>query len=195
MKKTLKKLVAVLLALTVIAGFFTFGVSAVNSEYLTYTVKEDGTAELKKCSADAEGAVVVPSMVTIKKKSYEVTSIGDSAFEGCNKVKSVSISEGVKSIGARAFADCVALNEVYVPQSLSLCQYNAFSGCGKVTVYCYSANYQFFTVYGINSNLSIVIVDSEDSGADESGMAGTIVDLIRGIILAILNIFLQMFKK
>ena len=48
MKNTLKKLIAVILALTVISGCFVFSSSAVNSEYLTYTVKEDGTAELKK---------------------------------------------------------------------------------------------------------------------------------------------------
>lgn len=194
MKNTLKKLIAVILALTVISGCFVFSSSAVNSEYLTYTVKEDGTVELKKCSTKAEGAVVVPSVVTIKKKSYDVTSIGDSAFEKCSKVTSVSVSEGIKSIGARAFADCTALTDVYVPQTLSLCQYNAFSGCDKITVHCYSSNYQFFTVYGINTNISIKLIDGEESDSEGSGLSGTIVDLIRGIILAILNIFLKMFK-
>ncbi len=194
MKKTLKKLMAVMLALTLLSGCFIFSVSAVNSEYLTYTVKEDGTAEVKKCSADAEGAVVVPSVVTIKKKSYDVTSIGDSAFEDCSKVTSVSISEGIKSIGARAFADCTELKDVYVPQTLSLCQYNAFSGCGKITVHCYSSNYQFFTVYGINSNISIKLVDGEEVDSEDSGMTGTIVDLIRNIILMILNFFLKFGK-
>jgi len=194
MKKTLKKLMAVILALTLLTGCFIFSVSAVNSEYLTYAVKEDGTAELKKCSAEAEGAVVVPSVVTIKKKSYDVTSIGDSAFEKCSKVTSVSISEGIKSIGARAFADCTELKDVYVPQTLSLCQYNAFIGCGNITVYCYSSNYQFFTVYGINTNLSIKIVDGEDADGEDSGMTGTIIDLIRSIILAIINIFLQILR-
>ncbi len=194
MKKTLKKLMAVILALTLIFGCFVFSASAVNSEYLTYTVKDDGTAELKKCNADAEGTVVVPSVVTIKKKSYDVTSIGDSAFEDCSKVTSVSISEGVKSIGARAFADCTALTDVYVPQTLSLCQYNAFSGCGKITVHCYSSNYQFFTVYGINSNLSIKIVDGEEADSEGSGMTGTIIDLIRNIILMILSLFLKVGK-
>lgn len=193
MKNTLTKLIAVILALTMISGCFVFSSSAVNSEYLTYTVKEDGTAELKKCSANAEGAVVVPSVVTIKKKSYDVTSIGDSAFEKCNKVTSVSISEGIKSIGARAFANCSALTDVYVPQSLSLCQYNAFSGCGKLTVHCYSSNYQFFTVYGINTNLSIKLVDGEEgsgAGGEDSGLSGFILDLIRSIILMILGLFM-----
>ncbi len=190
MKKTLKKLLSVILALTMLSGCFVFSSSAVNSEYLTYTVKDDGTAEVKKCNAAAEGAVVVPSVVTIKKKSYDVTSIGDSAFEGCTEVTSVSISEGIKSIGARAFANCTGLKDVYVPQTLSLCQYNAFSGCGKLTVHCYSSNYQFFTVYGINSNISLDIVDGEDSGSDGSGLTGTIVDLIKNIILMILSLFL-----
>ncbi len=194
MKNKFKKFMSVILALTLISGCFIFSVSAANSEYLTYTVKDDGTAELKKCNAEAEGTVVVPSVVTIKKKSYDVTSIGDSAFEDCSKVTSVSISEGVKSIGACAFADCTALTDVYVPQTLSLCQYNAFSGCGKITVHCYSSNYQFFTVYGINSNLSIKIVDGEEADSEGSGMTGTIIDLIRNIILMILNLFLKASK-
>ena len=195
MKKTLKKLVAVILALTLLTGCFAFSISAADSNGLTYIVKEDGTAELKKCSKETEGAVVVPSVITLKKKTYDVTSIGDSAFEGCSKVTSVSISEGIKSIGARAFADCTALKDVYVPQTLSLCQYNAFSGCGKVTVYCYSSNYQFFTVYGINSNISIKIVDGEDAGSDGSEMTGSIIDLIKKIILMILSMFLGSDNK
>ncbi|MEE1321431.1 MAG: leucine-rich repeat protein [Acutalibacteraceae bacterium] len=160
MKNTLKKLIAVILALTVISGCFVFSSSAVNSEYLTYTVKEDGTAELKKCSTKAEGAVVVPSVVIIKKKSYDVTSIGDSAFEKCSKVTSVSVSEGIKSIGARAFADCTALTDVYVPQTLSLCQYNAFRVVIKLrsTAIHQIINFLPFTVLILISVLSSLTV-------------------------------------
>lgn len=195
MNKTLKKSISILLS--IILCFASFGVVsyAADTDPLLYTVQDDGTAVVVKCDTDAEGTVVVPSVKTIKGKSYDVVAIGKGAFENCVDVTAISISEGIKTIDSRAFANCTGLTDVYVPQSLTVCQYTAFSGCNIVTVHCYSSNYQFFTVYGLNQNLKIDIIDSEEEDSflpgSDVGLTSTIVDLVKRIILMLLYFFLN----
>ncbi len=190
MKNTIKKTLAIILTFVMSFSVFTFVCSAASS-YLTFTVDADGYAVLSKCSTKASGDIVVPAIAEISGKAYEVKSIGDNAFAGCVNVTSISIAEGITSIGSKAFLNCTALADVYIPQSLSLCQYNAFSGCESVTVHCYSSNYQFFTVYGINQNVNIDILDAEQDSSSSSGSSMTtmIINIIKKVILAILSIF------
>ena len=49
----------------------------------------------------------------------EVTSIGASAFEGCNNLTSITIPDSVLSIGARAFAFCNNLKNITIPSSVN----------------------------------------------------------------------------
>lgn len=192
MKNTIKKSLAVILSLVLSVSLFAFAGSAA-SDYLTFTVDTDGYAVLTKCSTKANGDIVVPSIAEIDGKAYEVKGIDDNAFADCENVTSISIAEGITSIGAKAFLNCTALTDVYIPQSLSVCQYNAFSGCVNVTVHCYSSNYQFFTVYGINQNININVLDSEQDGGfgggSSSSMTTMIINIIKRVILAILSIF------
>ena len=55
-----------------------------------------------------------------------VTSIGDSAFRGCDSLTSVTIGNGVTSIGERAFDDCDSLISVTIPDSVTSIGYYAF---------------------------------------------------------------------
>ncbi|MBQ8504188.1 MAG: leucine-rich repeat protein [Clostridia bacterium] len=192
MNKTLKKSLSIILATLLCFSCFAVTGFAATQGALTFEVT-DGSAVLTACDVNASGAIVVPSVVEIKGKSYNVKAIGDSAFAGCTKITSVSIAEGITSIGSKAFANCTALTDVYVPQTLSICQYTAFSGCGTVTVHCYSSNYQFFTVYGLSENVKIDILDSEEesgSAGTSSGLTNTIVELIKRILVAILSLFM-----
>lgn len=201
MKKIFKKSVSVFLVLVLSLCMFSIIGSAASKSDLVYTV-ENGSATLVKCDQNAKGTVVVPSVATIKGVAYNVTSIGAGAFENCAEITSISLAEGIKTIGSRAFANCVSLEDVYVPESLTFCQYTAFNGCASVMLHCYSSNIQLFTVYGINVNLKLDVIDSEDdsilpggsSGSSDSMLANTIVDLIRKIIVAILNLFINFAK-
>lgn len=195
MNKAFKKSISIILSVIICLGCFSVIGFAAGSDPLLYSVAEDGTATVVKCDTDAEGAIVVPSVKTIKGVTYDVVAVGKGAFENCSDVTSISISEGITKIDSRAFANCISLTDVYVPQSLSVCQYTAFTGCESVTVHCYSSNYQFFTVYGLNQNLKIDIIDSEGEDnlipGTDVGLTSTIVDLVKRIILMLLYFFMN----
>ena len=48
-----------------------------------------------------------------------VTEIGERAFDGCEKLKSVVIPEGLTKIGAGAFSDCEKLESVVIPKGVT----------------------------------------------------------------------------
>lgn len=55
-------------------------------------------------------------------------SVGDSAFEGCTNLESLTIQEGTKSIGDNAFKDCENLENVTIPESVTSVGADAFDG-------------------------------------------------------------------
>lgn len=58
-----------------------------------------------------------------------VTSIGQSAFEGCNNLQSISIPKSVTSIGNKAFYECKKLENIIVPNGVPSINYDTFNGC------------------------------------------------------------------
>lgn len=92
-----------------------------------------------------------------------VTSIGDGAFKGCEKLERISVytgdaenleedydedvkagrvvnssykfyfPQGLKTIGMEAFNGCKSLDVIYVPNTVTQIGYNAYGGCTKVT--------------------------------------------------------------
>ena len=192
MLKTCKKIVSVLLC--VILALSVFSVCGFAAGGLKYSVDEFGYARLDSCSKSCSGTVKVPSKVTIDSKTYEVKSIGDEAFLGCEEVTVIKIAEGVTSIGNRAFKNCTSLTQIDVPSTLISCQYDAFDGCGKIKVNCYKSNYQFFTVYGFADNLEINVIDGE-LNETETKTANSIIDLIKNLITKIIKFFRGLGKK
>ena len=62
-----------------------------------------------------------------------VTSIGESAFEGCSGLTSVEIPASVTSIGSWAFSGCRGLTSVEIPAGVTSIGYGAFSWCSGLT--------------------------------------------------------------
>lgn len=89
-----------------------------------------GTVMVKGWNSNLSSStnVVVPSMVTYKDQSYNVTYFG-SAFRGSKKITSISLPDTITSIAKEAFYDCTALAEVFLPESLTSIGVSAFENC------------------------------------------------------------------
>lgn len=58
----------------------------------------------------------------------EVDYIVDYAFQGCTKLKSIELHDGIKFIGCYAFAGCTNLQNITIPEGAEI-GYNAFKDC------------------------------------------------------------------
>ncbi|MCH5177176.1 MAG: leucine-rich repeat domain-containing protein, partial [Prevotellaceae bacterium] len=78
-----------------------------------------------------------------------VTFIGNSAFFGCESLKSICIPDSVTFIGDSAFQRCESLKSICIPESVTSIGEYAFWYCSSLkTIYCYaptppSLNYSF----------------------------------------------------
>ena len=62
-----------------------------------------------------------------------VTSIGNTAFERCTSLTSVTIGNGVTSIGSGVFQYCSGLTSVTIPDSVTSIGTHVFNGCTSLT--------------------------------------------------------------
>ncbi len=78
---------------------------------------------------------IIPASVTYNSVSYSVTSIGESAFESCISLTSVTIPNSVTSIGENAFLGCSGLTSIDIPNSVTSIGRWAFYYCdGLISV-------------------------------------------------------------
>lgn len=75
------------------------------------------------------GNVVIPKSVQYGGRTYSVTNIGGSAFDGCSGLTSVTIPNSVTGIALNAFLDCKGLTSVTIPSSVKSIGSSAFGGC------------------------------------------------------------------
>ena len=77
-----------------------------------------------------KGNVVIPSVVTYKKKDYTVTSIGKAAFQWCNGLTSVTIPNSVTTIGNGVFRNCSNLASIVVESGNP--KYDSRNNCNAI---------------------------------------------------------------
>ncbi len=125
MKKTLLFISILFTSFTLFAQTFTSG-------GIKYTVTSPSTVEVSSNTGFIGNAIILAS-VTNSSVSYSVTSISNSAFEGCSGLLSVSIPNTVTSIGGSAFSTCSGLVSVSIPNSVISIASAAFAGCTSLT--------------------------------------------------------------
>ena len=80
-----------------------------------------------------EGVLEIPAVVTGSDgKSYSVTRIGKSAFEGCQALSTVTLPNSITSIGKFAFKGCIGLTSLTIPNSVKDIEHFAFTGCSNL---------------------------------------------------------------
>lgn len=77
----------------------------------------------------------IPAVITFKNLSYQVTAIQKNAFQGCKKLKKITIGCNIRKIGAGAFKGCKKLKTIRVnTPSLKSVGKKAFRGIAKTPV-------------------------------------------------------------
>ena len=91
-----------------------------------------------------------------------VTTIGDSAFYGCSSLTSIVIPNSVTSIGDYAFFSCHSLTSITIPNSITSIGKGAFEACSSLTsiVIPNSVTSIGDDVFGLCSSLTSIVVSN-----------------------------------
>ena len=140
---------------------------------LTWKLYEDGTLNINGVGAmkdynDIDNLSPAYCNSKVKKVVIEdgVTSIGDSAFESCNTLISITIPDGVTSIGESAFCNCTSLTSITIPDGVTSIEEDAFYGCNSltsITIPGSVTSIETGTFYNCSSLTDIVIPNSVTS--------------------------------
>ena len=106
----MKKLFVFLFSLILSVVFSTSALAYdVKIDGIYYNLISKGkTAEVTKNVKDKySGDVVIPSSITVEGQEYPVAIIGKSAFSDCSSLTSITIPNSVTSIGESAFQGCI----------------------------------------------------------------------------------------
>ena len=107
---------------------------------LTYTVNDDGQTVTLANGRSATGSITIPAAVEQDGISYPVTSIGNTAFENCWQLVSVTFSGDVGGIGLGAFGFCDALNTVTFSGDVGSIGNFAFGRCDALNTVTFSGD-------------------------------------------------------
>lgn len=81
---------------------------------VTKSAYKNGTVSVSAPAKKTLTSVSVPAIVKIGGYTFNVTAIGDKAFNGCTKLKKVTIGSKVTTIGKQAFNGCKVLTSITI---------------------------------------------------------------------------------
>ena len=115
---------------------------------------ENQVAQVTRNPNKYSGEITIPKSVTYEEVTYSVISIGESAFNYCNGVTSITIPNSVTSIENGAFQDCSGLTSITIPNSVTSIGYYVFNNCsGLASIVVEAGN----TVYDSRDNCNAII--------------------------------------
>ena len=140
MKKTNTIILLVMLLSIIGSKSFAYDIAVKNADGVTIyynwinnntelEVTYERASSEKSYGYESLQTITIPLGITHRGKNYYVTSIGESTFSGCTKLKSVTIPENVTSIGMYAFRNCTSLISVNIPENVTTIGYCAFIDC------------------------------------------------------------------
>ena len=93
---------SILLCFCLLLGFNAFAYDA-EIDGIYYNFSGDEATVTMNRIVRYSGSIIIPESVNYEGKTYSVTSIGYSAFDGCSGLTSITIPNSVTIIGYRAF--------------------------------------------------------------------------------------------
>ena len=103
-----------------------------NKNHVISYTSSDG-AVVTPCAVDVFGSNIVSNVYENGKGvitfDAPVTLIGEGAFEGCDRLASITIPNGVTLIGEDAFEGCSSLVSITIPDSVTSIEEESFVGC------------------------------------------------------------------
>ncbi len=133
MKKTVLNFVGFFVAVLVSINLFAYDFEV---DGIYYNINSDDTSvsvTFKDDINNYSGDVVIPSSVTYNGTTYNVTTIGNYAFQNCTDLTTIDIPNSVTRIGNGAFQNCTDLTSVTIPNSVTIIAANAFQNCTGLT--------------------------------------------------------------
>ena len=73
------------------------------------------------------------SLISVDMEYSQITEIGSMAFAWCSNVESIALSDSLSIIGYGAFLGCSSLKNIRIPARTTYIGYEAFSGCAGLT--------------------------------------------------------------
>ena len=173
----------------------------VEIENISYIFDESGkTAEIaKRTGTSYSGNVSIPSTVTYNGVTYNVTSIGESAFQNCLELTSIDIPNTVVSIGDAAFWGCsnmvsltipnsvtyigndafrfTGLTTISIPDNVEVLNNCSFAGCSNLSSVTIGSGLKQYvgTAFIDNSNLTSIIVDPNNAVFDSRNNCNAVI--------------------
>jgi len=98
---------------------------------ITKSDAKKGTVTLYRAKKSVTKATI-PATVMYQGYKFKVTSIGNNAFKGCKKLKTVKLGKNVKSVGKSAFYGCKKLSSVSLDAKLTKIGDKAFAKCTAI---------------------------------------------------------------
>ena len=96
-------------------------------------ILKKGTVKVTGLSDSKLKKVTIPSSIKIDNQTFDVVSIGDTAFNKNTKITSVTIGSGVTSICGYAFEGCRSLRSIDIPSGVTNIGTGTFQHCSGLT--------------------------------------------------------------
>ena len=136
---------------------------------IAYSTTSANTVAITSNTPKYTGSITIPSTVDYSAVTYNVTSIGNNAFDNCD-VTSITIPSSVTSIGDMAFFRCSGLTSITIPSSVTSIGEKALDGTAwyesQPDGLVYAGNIAYKYKGTMPANTSITIPNSVTSIGD-----------------------------
>jgi hypothetical protein len=108
------------------------------SNGLAYEVNADGTTcTITGIGSCTDTEIGIPDIID----GYEVTAIGENAFENCSSVTAIALSSNIRTIERRAFYGCTGLTDFTIPSSIQSIGVQVFYKCNSLSTVYYNSTF------------------------------------------------------